>query len=91
MEISETPENINQNPKRTELINLQKKQNSGETWTDQDRLRLLELINEVDIPVHIPKEEQKSLLHRQTLAGVSGHPPLSENEKTKLQQIHGLH
>lgn len=70
---------------RQEYLELTKKQTASDSWSKQDRMRLLELnqIFDIDQPL---TQNQKDALHRQGLAdtplrtGEKPQPPLTRDE-----------
>ena len=80
------PETNNSNSDfRQEYLELTKKQNTSDSWSEQDRMRLLELkqIFNIDQPL---TQNQKDALRRQNLAdtplriGEKPQPPLTRDE-----------
>lgn len=92
MENAEQPKENKQEEKISRLRELQKMQGLGKVMTEEERRELVSLHTETKpLPKStISEEEKKILLQRQVIAGAHGNPPLTEEEKIKLQEIHGL-
>lgn len=91
--MSETPQQgeENQDALKQEYLELTRKQ-SGPTWTEEDRKRLLEVKDRLGMPSPIPTTALKEALHRQGTAGTppetGGAPrlPLTEEESNLIAQ-----
>jgi hypothetical protein len=86
-----TPEKTIPITPKQELLNLQKEQTiGGSGWTNEKRQRLLDLQNiKPDSQFTLTKAHEDAL-NRQKLAGTSGNPNLTEEERRLIQEANKM-